>query len=220
VHCSSGDPRSRIWAARSLTASLYTSASLAIHGMAGWNPSIELTKLRKILFVEDNQLLLELYGLFLADEQDHWQTTLAPDGETALTFLRQTEFDMVVSDMQMPGMNGIELLTEVRNRHPRTSRVIISEFTDQAVAADSLNCTHLFIAKPIDAKLLRSTSSRISSLDAYLQNDKLRELVGRMRALPSFPTVYLEIMREIESPSSSIQGIAGIIVCLRQKCVT
>jgi HD-like signal output (HDOD) protein len=111
----------------------------------------------------------------------------------------------------MPGMSGIELLSEVRKLHPQTSRIIISGVTDQAEAADSLNCTHLFIPKPFDIKTLRSTLARISSLDAYLKDDKLRGLAGKMRSLPSFPLLYLEIIREIESPSSSIQGIAKIV---------
>jgi HD-like signal output (HDOD) protein/ActR/RegA family two-component response regulator len=167
--------------------------------------------MKKILFVEDNEVLLELYGLLLESGRDRWQTSLAPDGETALKLLRQTAFDVVVSDMQMPGMNGIELLSEVRRLHPQTSRIIISGFTDQAEAADSLNCTHLFIPKPFDAKLLRATLDRIGSLDAFLKDDKLRGLAGKLRTLPSFPTLYLDIMREIESPNSSIQGIANVV---------
>jgi HD-like signal output (HDOD) protein len=167
--------------------------------------------MKRILFVEDNEVLLELYGMFLDRDRDQWQTTLAPDGETALRLLQEGSFDVVASDMQMPGMNGIELLTEVRKLHPQTSRIIISGLTDQAEAADSLNCTHLFIPKPFDVKILRATLARITSLDAYLKDDKLRALAGKMRTLPTFPTLYLEIMREIESPKSSIQGIASIV---------
>ena len=167
--------------------------------------------MKRILFVEDNEMLLELYGMLLEGERNFWQTTLAPDGETALKLLRQTAFDVVASDMQMPGMNGIQLLAEVRKLHPQTSRIIISGFTDQAEAADSLSCTHLFIPKPFDVKILRATLARIGSLDAYLKDDKLRGLAGKMRTLPSFPTLYLDIMCEIESPNSSIQGIAKII---------
>jgi HD-like signal output (HDOD) protein len=108
-------------------------------------------------------------------------------------------------------MSGIELLAEVRRLHPQTSRIIISGITDQAEAADSLNCTHLFIPKPFDVKTLKASLARIISLDAYLKDDKLRGLAGRMRSLPSFPLLYLEIIREIESPNSSIQGIAKIV---------
>jgi HD-like signal output (HDOD) protein/ActR/RegA family two-component response regulator len=167
--------------------------------------------MKKILFVEDNEVLLELYGNLLDDERDQWQTTLAPDGETALKLLQKSAFDVVASDMQMPGMNGIELLGHVRTLHPQTSRIIISGFTDQAEAADSLNCTHLFIPKPFEVDVLRATLARIGSLDAYLRDEKLRGLAGKMRTLPSFPTLYLDIMREIESPNSSIQGIANVV---------
>ena len=166
--------------------------------------------MKHILFVEDNPILLQLYATLLSDDS-RWQTATAVDGLTALALLRQSAFDVVVTDMQMPGMNGLELLTEVRKLHPQTSRIIISGITDQAEAADSLNCTHLFIPKPFDVKTLRSTLARISSLDAYLKDDKLRALAGKMRSLPSFPLLYLEIMREIESPDSSIQGIAKIV---------
>jgi HD-like signal output (HDOD) protein/ActR/RegA family two-component response regulator len=167
--------------------------------------------MKKILFVEDNDTLRELYGLMLENERDQWNVTTAPDGETALALLRQETFDVVASDMQMPGINGIEVLTEARKLQPQTSRIIISGASDQAVAADALNCTHLFIPKPFEMKTLKDTLARITSLDAYLKDDKLRGLAGKMRKLPSFPMVYLEIMQEIESPNASIQGIAKIV---------
>jgi HD-like signal output (HDOD) protein/CheY-like chemotaxis protein len=167
--------------------------------------------MKRILFVEDNEVLLELYGMMLAGERDQWETTTAPDGKTAMELLRQAAFDVVASDMQMPGMSGIELLSEVRKIYPQTSRIIISGITDQAEAADSLNCTHLFIPKPFDVTILKAALARIIGLDAYLKDDKLRGLAGKMRALPSFPLVYLDIIREIESPNSSIQGIAEIV---------
>jgi HD-like signal output (HDOD) protein len=166
--------------------------------------------MKRILFVEDSEVLLQLYGILLADDAQ-WETAVAPDGQAALALLRQSPFDVVASDMQMPGMSGIELLTEVRKLYPQTSRIIISGITDQAEAADSLNCTHLFIPKPFDVKTLKATLARIGSLDAYLKDDKLRGLAGKMRSLPSFPMLYLEIIKEIESPRSSIQGIAKII---------
>ncbi|HUC85810.1 MAG TPA: response regulator [Candidatus Acidoferrales bacterium] len=122
--------------------------------------------MKRILFVDDSEVLLELYGMLLDVERDRWHTSLAPDGETALKLMRQNAFDVVASDMQMPGMSGIELLTEVRRLYPQTSRIIISGFTEEAEAADALNCTHFFIPKPFDVKTLRDALSRIGSLDA------------------------------------------------------
>ena len=163
----------------------------------------------KILFVDDDANLLASCERNL---RRRYPLETAAGGELGLEKISMHgPYAVVVSDMQMPGMNGIELLAEVRKLHPQTSRIIISGFTDQAEAADSLNCTHLFIPKPFDVSLLRATLARIGSLDAYLKDDKLKGLAGKMRALPSFPTLYLDIMREIESPTSSIQGIAKIV---------
>jgi HD-like signal output (HDOD) protein/CheY-like chemotaxis protein len=167
--------------------------------------------MKRILFVEDNKVLLQLYGLLFAGENGQWEAVMAADGQAAMELLRQSSFDVVASDIQMPGMSGIELLAEVRRLHPQTSRIIISGLSNQAEAADALNSTHLFIPKPLDSKKLRAALARICSLDAYLQDDRLRSLAGRMRVLPSFPLIYLEITREIESPNSSIQNIAQIV---------
>ena len=167
--------------------------------------------MKRILFVEDNEVLRQLYALMLAGENRRWETTTAEDGQTALELLKHSTFDVVASDMQMPGMSGIEVLTEVRKQHPKTSRIIISGSSDQAAAADSLNCTHLFIPKPFEVATLRATLARICSLDAYLKDDTLRGLAGKMRTLPSFPMIYLDIIREIESPHSSVQKIAKIV---------
>lgn len=167
--------------------------------------------MKKILFVEDNEVLRQLYNVMLENESDRWQVATASSGEAAMQLLKQAAFDVVVSDMQMPGMDGVELLKEVRKLHPQTSRIIVSGSCDQAMAADSLNSTHLFIPKPVDVKTLKATLARIGSLDAYLKNDDLRGLAAKMRDLPSFPTLYLEVIQEIESPYSSIENIARIV---------
>jgi len=168
-------------------------------------------RMKRILIVEDDGLIRQLYKLMLSGETDQWETTIAPDGRSALSLLAQNAFDVVVSDMMMPGMNGIELLTEVRKLYPHITRIIVSGISDQAEAANSLNCTHLFIPKPLELQSLKAALDRVYSLDAYLNDEKLRALAGKMRVLPSFPTIYLEIVKEIESPHSDIHEVAKII---------
>jgi len=71
--------------------------------------------------------------------------------------------------------------------------------------------THQFLAKPFNVKQLKATLARLSGLDAYLKDDKLRGLVGQLGALPSFPSLYLEIMKELNAAEPSIESIADII---------
>jgi HD-like signal output (HDOD) protein len=167
---------------------------------------------KRILFVDDSALLRDMYESLLAGVGGHWQAATAPSGEAALELLKQHSFDAVASDMRMDGMNGVELLTSVAKLYPHTSRIIISGVADQAAAADALGSTHQFLVKPIDYDTFKATIARLDGLDAFLNDEKLKSLAGRMRALPSFPLLYLEIMKAVESPDSSLQEIDNLLI--------
>ncbi len=167
---------------------------------------------RNILFVDDNPVLLEFYSTVLKSVRDSWEISTATSGEEALQLMANTTFDVVVSDLDMPGMDGVQLIREVRQRSPRTSRIILSGLRDQKRIAESLSETHQFIAKPCEPRVLKATLARIGGLDAYLNDDKLRSVVGRLESLPSFPSLYLEIMQELANEDPSIEKIAGIVV--------
>jgi len=167
--------------------------------------------MQRILFVEDNAVMLQMYGLMLSGESEVWEVSLAADGAQALALMERASFDVIVSDMQMPGMTGAELVRRVRELYPQTSRIIISGVSDQKEVADALGETHQFIAKPFDLKTLKATLSRLNALDRYLQDEKLKTLVGRLGAMPSFPALYLEIMKALDSPSATIESIADVI---------
>lgn len=167
--------------------------------------------MKRILFVEDNPILLELYGIMLTGEPHRWQVKTAASGQQALELLEATVFDAVISDLEMPGMDGIQLLREVKARSPQTARIIVSGVTDQKLVAEGLHETHQFIAKPINSKAIKATLERINRLDAYLQNDTLKQLVSRLDTLPSFPSLYLEIMQELSNDDVSLEKIAAIV---------
>jgi len=168
--------------------------------------------MKRILFVDDVEILRDLYEIMLTKEHDQWEVKTASGGRAALELLKQSEFDAIATDMRMPGMDGIELLNEVRKLHPQISRIIISGISDQAEAADALKCTHQFIHKPVDMKTLKATLARIGGLDAYLKDEKLKAIAGRLRVLPSFPQIYLEIMQAIESPDRPLHRINDLII--------
>lgn len=166
---------------------------------------------KRILFVEDEPLLLELYVMMLSGEREKWEIATAGDGAAALQLMERSAFDVIVSDMNMPGMNGTELLTAVRTRYPTTSRIILSGLQDQQEVARCLGATHQFLAKPFEVRALKSTLARVGGLDSYLNDKKLQALVARVGSLPSFPSLYLEIIKELDSGTSSIDAIGEII---------
>jgi HD-like signal output (HDOD) protein/ActR/RegA family two-component response regulator len=168
--------------------------------------------MKRILFVEDNAMLRDMFHVVLSNEHERWEVGTAASGEEALELIKHQTFDVVASDMHMPGMNGVELLKEVMNLYPGTSRIIISGAADHAAAAEAMGSTHQFIMKPIDVNTLRSTLACLEGLDAFLKGDRLRTLAGKMRVLPSFPALYLEIMKAIEKPDTPLQTIDDLIV--------
>jgi HD-like signal output (HDOD) protein len=165
---------------------------------------------KRILFVEDNLLLRQMLFLMMEGEED-WEIQTAADAKEALGLMENKPFDVVVSDLRMPGMDGVELMGVVRQLYPRSSRVIVSGLSDQAEIARSLDSTHQFLAKPINVKTLKATVSRLGNLDAYLKNEQLQALVSQMRVLPSFPSVYHEIMQELGGEDPSLERLAQII---------
>ena len=167
--------------------------------------------MKRILFVEDNAILLQMYAMMLDRERDGWDVATAEDGQKALEIMAQAPFDVVVSDMRMPGMGGVELLGEVRRQYPHACRIIVSGIGDHEEVARSLGSTHQFLAKPFSVKTLKATLARIHGLDAYVKDEKLKALVGQLGQLPSFPSLYLEIMKELDASDTAIEDIAKIV---------
>lgn len=165
---------------------------------------------RRILFVEDNPVLLQLYGTML-EGQGEWEVAAVASGEAALELMAASVFDVVVSDLRMPGMDGVQLIHEVKQRHPRTSRIILSGLSDQREIAECLGETHQFFAKPFTAKTLKATLTRLCGLDTYLRDEKLCSLAARLGTLPSFPSLYLDIMQELATENPSVENIAHIV---------
>ena len=77
--------------------------------------------------------------------------------------------------------------------------------------ARCLGATHQFLAKPFEMGALKATLDRIGGLDSYLNDKRVQALVGRLGTLPSFPSLYVEIIKELDSGTSSTDSIAAII---------
>src|ERR1035441_5723575 len=104
---------------------------------------------RRVLFVDDNPILARIYALVLEDPSQCWEGRSVTTGSQALELMALEPFDVVVADLHMPQMNGIELMVKIRSQYPRTSRFILSGIQDQAEIPRCLGDTHQFISKPV-----------------------------------------------------------------------
>ena len=166
---------------------------------------------KRVLFVDDETALLDLYKAVFDDERDQWEINYAPSANQALDIMGEEPMDVVVSDMRMPGMSGAQLLQETMKRHPKTSRLIMSGYADAEQIAQCLGATHQFIAKPFELGTLRGTIGRVCALDNCLLDDKLKSLVSQLRTLPSLPSLYFRIIEALSVEETTLEQIGKII---------
>jgi len=166
---------------------------------------------KRVLFVDDETALLDLYRAVFDEDGNQWEVSFAPDASQALDLMGKEPMDVLVSDMRMPGMSGAQLLQETMKRHPKTSRLIMSGYADAEQIAQCLGATHQFIAKPFELGVLRGTIGRVCALDSWLLDEKLRSLVSQLRNLPSLPSLYFRIIDALSAPDTSIEEIGKII---------
>ena len=102
----------------------------------------------KILIVDDNPNMSSLLSEML--EVFDYESTIASDGIQALEKLEADKFAMVITDMRMPRMSGLELLQKVKETHPKIKVVLISGYSSGEVESQAQDLkADGFIGKPL-----------------------------------------------------------------------
>lgn len=166
---------------------------------------------RSILFVDDEAKILQGLKRMLRIVRKQWDMHFVTSGKDALEALDAHPVDVVVSDMRMPGMDGAQLLSEVQRRHPQVVRIVLSGHSDQELTLKAVSPAHQYLSKPCAADVLISTINRACELNNLLSRKALKQAISRMDSLPSLPTLYAQIMAEVQSTDASIQGVGKII---------
>ncbi len=167
--------------------------------------------MKRILFVDDEAQILDGLRCSLRRQRNEWDMVFAPGAEAALEEIRTRPFDVVVSDMRMPGMDGAALLTRVREEFPSTIRIILSGHSDRDAVLRALPVCHQFLAKPCEPATLKGTIERVVGLHSLLEAPRLRQVVGRIDDLPAMPRIYAELRAALRSPNCSARELGSII---------
>src|SRR5262249_7363462 len=91
----------------------------------------------KILVVDDEQSMTQFLGIVLRKEG--FQVTTVNSGRDALDKIRMEPFDVVISDIKMPGMDGIQLLQGIKKHDPNIPVVLMTAYASQQSAIDAVN---------------------------------------------------------------------------------
>jgi len=146
----------------------------------------------RVLVVDDKENMLNLFAKILGAEHD---LTLASDGAKALAFIAEHEFDLVVTDLKMPGASGFTVLESVKARWPDTEVVLMTAYGSAADAIEAMKQgAYDYIQKPFDpdnaglvvARALERRQLRLqaASLRKELQNvNSFHNMIGKSPAM-------------------------------------
>jgi len=126
---------------------------------------------RTVLFVDDERdILSSLKRLFRSEP---YQTIFAQSGKEALSFLEKERVHVIVTDLNMPEMDGFTLLKQVQKKHPDVIRLVLSAHADKDSVLNAINVGSIsrFIIKPWDNEALK-TFVRHAIESVRLQEEK------------------------------------------------
>jgi HD-like signal output (HDOD) protein/ActR/RegA family two-component response regulator len=166
---------------------------------------------KNILFVDDERDLLDSLKARLYKHRHDWDMKFVLSGDAAISALEEQNFDLVVSDVRMPGMDGGQLLTVVKQRWPMAMRIIVSGYSDPVQAVRLTSLAHQYVAKPCDGRELENIIERCFYLQDLLAQESLRKVVGRIGKLPAMPKTYGLLQAALAQPSVTAAEIGDIV---------
>lgn len=124
----------------------------------------------RILFVDDEVAVLDGLRRTLRPLRRQWDVQTAQGGAAALHLLAAGPVDVVVTDMRMPGMDGLELLESVRAAYPHVVRIVLSGHSEQEALLRTVGPVHQYLDKPCDTTLLAAAIARSHALRRDLRS--------------------------------------------------
>lgn len=166
---------------------------------------------KHILFVDDDAPILNGLRVRLHRLRDKWDMQFVDSGPHAIQALESGHFDVVVTDMRMPGMDGAELLSIVRERWPDAVRIVLSGYAELQQVVRLVPYAHQYFSKPCEAGQLENLIDRCLQLHELLRQPTLRAVVGRVCKLPAMPQIYTQLQRLLASDSTSVRTVADLV---------
>ena len=144
-----------------------------------------MSEKRTVLFVDDEALLLRALERGLSEEP--YRKLFAGSGKEALEVLDQNEVHVIVTDMRMPEMSGLDLLRVVKDRYPHIVRVVLSGYTQVNTLLMAINHGEIFrfITKPwkMEEEFKPGVLQALEQYDLQIKRKKLAAELGTAGAV-------------------------------------
>lgn len=169
-------------------------------------------KFGRILLVEDDESMRDATRAQL--EREGYETTAAFDAPQALEMLKASPHDLVITDLNLPGESGLELLKKIRAEYPDTTVIVITGYGTIETAVDAMKCGAFdYLAKPVHGHELITLVNR--ALERHRLMEEVRMLRGTIDQKFGFENIIGRsgaLMRVLDSAARVAQTDATVLI--------
>ncbi|MAM27900.1 MAG: response regulator [Flavobacteriaceae bacterium] len=167
----------------------------------------------KILIIEDEAAIRRVLVKILTEENDAYQVSEAEDGLEGIELIKKDDYDLVLCDIKMPKMDGVEVLEAIKKIKPETPIVMISGHGDLDTAVNTMRLGAFdYISKPPDLnRLLNTVRIALDRKELVVENTRLKKKVSKNYEMvgESDAIVHIKDMIEKVAPTEARVLITG-----------
>jgi len=154
----------------------------------------KFTKKQQVLLVDDSMAFLETIGeMFAVLSDNKWEIHKAATADKALVILQQHQIELAVLDINMPMLDGVQLLSVIQRRHPDVKKVILTAQASDSHRANCLaNGAELFLEKPVTPDGIVSVFNLLNDLFVWSQREGFS---GTLRQVGLTDVIQIECLR-------------------------
>ena len=156
----------------------------------------------KILIIEDEAAIRRVLKKIISEENDAYNVEEAEDGLVGIDMITKSDFDLVLCDIKMPKMDGVEVLEKIKNLKPEIPIVMISGHGDLDTAVNTMRLGAFdYISKPPDLnRLLNTVRNALDKKELVIENKLLKkkvskkyEMIGESEAISHIKTLIEKV---------------------------
>lgn len=164
----------------------------------------------KLLFVDDEARILSGIENALLFEDGDWDAEFSNSGSDAIERMNKADYDVLITDMQMPGLTGADVLEHATTQTPDMIRMVLSGEVNEELAQRAMPLAHEFVSKPCEPEKLFQIITRVFGSSRSLTAESGSNVLGILDRLPSRPDLFDEVQAAVDN-GASIDAIAHVI---------
>jgi len=173
----------------------------------------KLNRMPKILLIEDEAAIRRVLKKILSEENNTYEVFEAEDGLEGMEFIKNEDFDLILCDIKMPKMDGVEVLIATKKIKPEIPMVMISGHGDLDVAVNTMRLGAFdYISKPPDLnRLLNTVRIALDRKELVVENKRLKSKVSKNFEMigESQPIIKIKEIIEKVAPTEARVLITG-----------